>query len=116
MGAGLSQPGIHPKIGEWLKGDPQHSLQWHRRSSAVWPCLRIMRRDQRQQTTPRNNHVHFRQKLLAQCRPLHHRIAKVRKSRLRQDRRSPLRVAVVYQFRPEGGGSPAFPKVIINSP
>lgn len=60
---------IAPRLPVLKKVDPQHSLQQHRQTTALWHCLRIMRRDQRHKPISRNHRIHLRQELLL-LRPL----------------------------------------------
>lgn len=54
----------------------QHCLRWNWRPSALRPNLRIARRDQCLQPSPRNHSTHLCQKLLAQRDFFLHRVTK----------------------------------------
>ena len=61
--------------------DPQHRLQWHRRSPTLRSHLRIMRRDQRQQPRPRHHRVHLGKEFLPPRLLFLHRMSEAGKGR-----------------------------------
>ena len=66
--------------------DPQHRLQRHRRPTALRPGFGVVRFNQPEQTTPRYDHVHLRQELLAPCLLLLHHMLQTGKGRLLRHR------------------------------
>lgn len=84
--------------------DPEHRRKRHRRPPALRPDLRIMQRDQRKKPIPGHHRIHLRQKLLATCDLLLHRVTQAGKGGLFRHRQGSLQGCPSLPDQAERGG------------